>query len=116
RRLRSFVLPTTEPRISALESHSWHHVCGRLSRPGNAHWPPIRAMPVFGSRQFDEQCASFRSGVRWHSSCTERGARLLDPSRRVHLFEEAEGALDHRTIFPSIITTTKAAIGEQRLG
>src|SRR5262249_2612537 len=49
------------------------------------------------------------------SSRSQRGARLLDPARRVHLLKEEEGAFDHRAIFQPLSAAPKASVGQQRL-
>jgi hypothetical protein len=48
-----------------------------------------------------------------HSSSSQRGARLLDPSRGAHFLEEAEGALNEHPIFLFVIAPTKAPVGKQ---
>jgi hypothetical protein len=46
----------------------------------------------------------------------QRGACLLDPSRRAHLLEDLQGAFDQRHVLPCLVALSKATIGKQRLG
>src|SRR5262245_4907656 len=46
----------------------------------------------------------------------QRGARLLDPSRRFHLLEDLQSAFDQPHALPCLVTLSKATVGKQRLG
>jgi len=46
---------------------------------------------------------------------SQRGTRLLDPSRGAHLLEKAEGALNEDPVFLLIIALAKAPVGQQCL-